>query len=151
MANRVFIREIVKNLLLLMKKTNEPAPKGLVRLPRIFLVLPLLSGGIFAIPTTLILLEGVSAEILVPGTMLLLSAGLFMYFLLWRIKFDDNQFTYRNMFMYSRTYKYTEITNVKRDREDTIIHINRKRIRVPIESAGATPFLRIVRRYKKRK
>ena len=151
MANQVFIREIVKNLLLLMRKTSEPAPKGIVRLPRIFLVLPLLGGGIFAIPTTLIFLEGVSVEILVPGTMLLLSVGLLMYFLHWRIKFNDNQFTYRNMFMYSSTYKYTEITDVRKDRGDTIIHIKRKRIRVPIESAGATPFLRIVCRYKKRK
>ena len=135
------------NLVMFGMKNNKEKPKnGIVRLPFGLLLLSLVGSAI----SVLIWAFEAQEKKLIMLLFLIPSVMLGLYALIWRIRYDDSQFTCRNLLFHSRTYRYTEITAVKKDREDTILYVGKKKIRVPIEAVGAPAFLKIVRRYKKK-
>ena len=74
--------------------------------------------------------------------LLLLSAN-------WRIDFDSNGFTHRNLLRISRRYSWSDVTKIRLLRSgtetDTLICAGRRHILVDSFALGRHPFLRLLR------
>ena len=51
-----------------------------------------------------------------------------MRYLVWRITYDETEFTVRNMFGISRTYRYSEITAMEQGVQGSKLWIGKKKI-----------------------
>ena len=147
MVGPIFTRSMVNLSMFTLRNNKEKSQMGIVRLPILLFLLSVLG----LLISVVIFIFHEQGKILIVSLFLVTSIPLGVYALSWRIKFDDKQFVYRNAFFFSRTYKYTDITAVRKDREDTLIYFGKRKIRIPIEAVGAAPFLKIVRRYRKQK
>ena len=100
--------------------------------------------GLCCLPLSVLLLtlslkEAVLWEIILSGLFLLIS----FYLLLrrnWKITYDAEGFSYRNIFGITRNYKYCQITKI-RPEESNLIHIGRKKILIDNTADGRTRFL----------
>jgi hypothetical protein len=77
------------------------------------------------------------------GLFILLGISLIVAYINCRIYYEPNQFTHRNFFGIKRTYKYSDITGVRRGVSDTTIYVGKKKILVDSISNGED-FLRLV-------
>ncbi len=74
------------------------------------------------------------------GLLMLLCIILILRYLVWRITYDETEFTVRNIFGISHTYRYSEITEMEQGVQASKLWIGKKRIELEGISLEAMHF-----------
>ncbi len=79
-----------------------------------------------------------------------LGIFLLLMYINWRIYFDDEGFTVKNIFGFQRRYSYSDVTAIRETRDGTYIYMGKRHTSVGHFDAGGENFLNAVRtQYKK--
>ena len=117
--------------------------RGRVYLPGLFAWIGGICGGLFLVPTLIVLLGTDESPWLSFAFLCfsMLGGSLSLAHLNCRITYDEESFTHKNFLGIKRTYAYTEITGIREKNHEDILYLGRRRAMIDEFSVGGTEFL----------
>ncbi len=137
---------IVTGVLSWLREKTEKTEKGTVRLPKLFLLIGVVTTAFFL---TIAVICAFSKDQFIASIVLFffaaLGASLIIARLNWEIKYDDDDFSYKNFWGIRHKYGYDEITGISGGGKDIKLFAGKRVLRIDELALGSNQFIHTVR------
>lgn len=142
-----FIMPIIVSGVLAFLRQLKKAERGKVYLPKIFVILGLITSTIFFIPT---IITAFSDEpIWIPILFFILSllgTCFIIAFVNCRVSYDEDGFVAKNFFGIKRKFTYDQVTAIKENMHEDYIYLGKRKVMIDEVSVGGIEFIAYVRK-----
>ena len=125
---------------------HRPGEHGKVSMPKYAAILGAICFVIFLIFTVIVFCTELSPWMtLLPIGLALVSALFIPLYINYRITYDNNGFTFRNLFRITHTFAYEDVTAIRENYYESFLYMGKHRISVDRYAVGGQEFLILVK------